>query len=153
MSDPTIYDVLKTEHRLVSELMEQAEALPEGDPKRNQLLDQIKEELLSHAKAEEAEVYPVLMPHEEFRPLALEAVEEHRVVARLLTELDRMRTTNERFTAKLTVLKENVEHHVKEEENELFAALKKVLERDEAKQLAVTFQQTKERLRRELAAA
>jgi hemerythrin-like domain-containing protein len=78
----------------------------------------------------------LLESREETRELTLEAVEEHKVVRRLLSELARMAKDSGQWMAKLTVLRENVEHHVEEEEDELFKLARSTLAPEEVEELA-----------------
>jgi len=81
---------------------------------------QIKSELEVHTHIEEKIFYPALEKPEETHDLTLEAYEEHNVVKTLLAELSAAKSADDEWQAKAKVLRENVEHHVEEEENELF---------------------------------
>lgn len=151
MPNESIYDILKREHKVVAGLLTELDDTNEDDHQaRESLFAKLQEELLLHAKAEELVFYKPLREQEDSRAISLEAVEEHRVVTHLLTELDRMQKTNERWGAKLAVLKENVEHHVEEEEGELFTHAKKVLSKEEALAIGEAFLAAKTQLKREL---
>lgn len=122
------FEPLREDHRKVAALFEKIEATTERAEKgREKLFAELKELLESHSELEESRVYPVLEEPESTHDLSLEAEEEHRVVKLLLTELGEEDHTTEQWTAKFTVLKENVEHHVKEEEEELFPKALKAL--------------------------
>jgi hemerythrin-like domain-containing protein len=117
-----LISVLTTDHRNVDDLFKRFEAADPGDTAElAHLRDLILEQLAIHAEIEEETLYPAL------RDVAtddvLEALEEHHAVKATLAELERMSPTAERFRAKMTVLIENVRHHVEEEEGEggLFA--------------------------------
>ena len=84
-----------------------------------------------HAHIEETIFYPVLKKAEESRDITLEAYEEHKVVKDLLAKLAAGKP-GDQWNAKLTVLKENVDHHVDEEEGELFDKAKNVLTDEQA---------------------
>jgi len=112
------FQLLKTDHEKVAQLFEQLEAAS-GKAKLN-VFKQIKTELELHTHIEETIFYPALEKPEPTHDLTLEAYEEHAVVKNLLSELDKARNVNDEWEAKAKVLKENVEHHVEEEENELF---------------------------------
>src|SRR6478752_7317810 len=73
--------------------------------------------------------------YDETRAIALEAYEEHALVKQLLAELASAPKDNEEWTAKFTVLKENIEHHVEEEEGEMFTKARKVFSKDEIEKL------------------
>src|SRR6185369_4691708 len=80
----------------------------------------IQSELEVHTHIEETIFYPALEKPEQTHDLTLEAYEEHKVVKTLLNELSGARSATDEWQAKAKVLRENVEHHVDEEENELF---------------------------------
>jgi hypothetical protein len=107
------------------------------------IFQQIKNELELHTHIEEVIFYPALEKANETRDLTLEAYEEHRVVKDLLGELDSAKAVSDEWEARLTVLKENVEHHVDEEENELFDKANDVLTADEAETLGDRMQAEK----------
>ena len=112
------FQLLKEDHRKVEGLFSQLESA-RGKAKL-ELFKQIKTELELHTHIEEKIFYPALEEPEETHDLTLEAYEEHAVVKTLLKELSRARTANDEWEAQAKVLQENVEHHVEEEENELF---------------------------------
>lgn len=143
----TIYDVLKKEHSEVSEILEKLSKTDESDvAARTKLFGKLQQELEAHAEAEQNVFYPELEGHEETRDIALEGRQEHHVVKTLLSELERGKVDTETWTAKLTVLKENVEHHVEEEEDEMFKKAKKVLDEETAILLAQRFKEAKAQL-------
>ena len=112
-------ELLKQDHEKVSELFEQVKAT-ESEKQHRQLYKKIKTELETHVYIEEKVFYPALKRREEFKDTVLEAIEEHRQVKTLIREIDGLADGNERFEAKLKVMIDNVEHHVEEEEDELF---------------------------------
>jgi len=112
------FELLKADHKKVSGLFDELEAAT-GKAKLN-VFNQIKTELELHTHIEETIFYPALEKPEETHDLTLEAYEEHKMVKTLLAELSGARTADEEWQAKAKVLRENVEHHVEEEENELF---------------------------------
>jgi hypothetical protein len=95
----------------------------------------LKSELDLHSHIEETIFYPALKNAEESRDITLEGYEEHKVIKNLLTELDRAKKPSDEWTAKFSVLKESVEHHVGEEEGELFSKAKDVLTDEQAEAL------------------
>src|SRR5687768_5473453 len=127
------FQLLKADHEKVAQLFEQLESAS-GNAKLT-VFDQIRTELELHAHIEEKIFYPALEQPAETHELTMEAYEEHEVVKRLLRELGRSRTANEEWEAKAKVLQENVEHHVEEEENELFSKASQVLEEEEIEEL------------------
>jgi len=112
------FELLKADHKKVNELFDQLEAAA-GKAKLN-VFNQIKTELELHTHIEETIFYPALEKPEETHDLTLEAYEEHKMVKTLLAKLSGARTADDEWQAQAKVLRENVEHHVDEEENELF---------------------------------
>ncbi len=115
--------ILKDDHRRVSDLFEKFDGLGDRAHKtRESTVRKIVEELSIHAGIEEEVFYPALRERFDANGdgQVLEALEEHHVVKLLLVELESMPSTSERYTAKVTVLNEIVDHHVEEEEDELF---------------------------------
>jgi hemerythrin-like domain-containing protein len=114
--------LLKQDHREVEQLFKRFEKAGEGAHKeKGRLVASIIEALSRHAAIEEMVFYPAVrraVPRQESS--VLEALEEHHVVKWLLSELEALDPSAERFDAKATVLIESVRHHVKEEEGELF---------------------------------
>ena len=118
------FKLLKADHQTVSELFETVEAA-RGQAK-TAAFKKLKTALDVHAHIEETYLYPALKNSDASRDIILEAYEEHKVVKDLLAELAAGKPSDQ-WNAKLTVLKENVDHHVDEEEGELFDKAKDVL--------------------------
>ena len=127
------FQLLKEDHRKVEQLFSKLESAS-GKAKLD-VFKQIKTELELHTHIEEKIFYPALEEPEETHDLALEAYEEHAVVKTLLKELGRARTANDEWEAQAKVLQENVEHHVEEEENELFPKADSALSEEELEDL------------------
>ena len=121
--------LLTEDHHNVEALFKRFEAAgAEEHAERTRVRDLVVEHLSVHAGLEELVFYPALREaSEETEALVLEGLEEHHMVKLALSELEKMAPTDERFTAKMTVLIENVRHHVEEEESELFDAARKAL--------------------------
>jgi len=127
-------ELLKKDHRKVAELFEQVEET-EDEKKHRQLFEEIKVELETHTYGEETVMYPAFEKHEALKDMVLEAYEEHKQIKTLLREITALSDGSERLDAKLKVMGENVEHHVDEEENELFPKVKKVFDGQQLEQL------------------
>jgi hemerythrin superfamily protein len=114
--------MLKDDHKTVEALFKRFEKAGDGaHVEKRAIVDRIVEALSVHASIEEQLFYPVAratVPGTE--DIALESIEEHHIVKWVLSELDSMTPEDERFDAKVTVLIENVRHHVKEEEQQFF---------------------------------
>jgi hemerythrin superfamily protein len=137
--------LLRNDHKTVEGLFKKFEkAGPNAHKTKQDLVEKIVEELSIHAAIEEQVLYPAAR---EAVPDAtdevLEALEEHHIVKWVLSELDGMNPEDERFQAKVTVLIENVRHHVEEEEQGLFPELRKAMKRKELEELAQALEAAK----------
>jgi hemerythrin superfamily protein len=131
-------ELIKSDHRKVEQLFREFEEAGDRAYKTKQeLVGQIVEELEVHATIEEEIYYPAVeaKARKDGKELIAEAVEEHHVVKVLLGELGSMSSEDEAFDAKVTVLMENVRHHVEEEESELLPQSEKILGTDELTRL------------------
>lgn len=118
----TLLDMLKEDHQKVKDLFEEFER-SEDRREKQRLAETIIMELTIHADLEENLIYPEIrqaLDDEEAQGLMDEALEEHHVVHLLVNELKKMKPSDDRFDAKMSVLAESVRHHVKEEEGEMF---------------------------------
>ena len=79
---------------------------------------------------EEAVLYPALKEHAQTKDIVLEAYEEHDVVDTILAELERTPFDDETWTAKLTEMRENLLHHIEEEEDEMFGQVRKLFDEE-----------------------
>jgi hemerythrin-like domain-containing protein len=140
------FSLLKADHRQVAELFEELENAS-GKEKLN-VFNQIKTALELHTHIEEKIFYPAVEEPKETHDLTLEAYEEHDVVKQLLKELSGAKSANDEWEARAKVLQENVEHHVDEEENELFKKASKVLSSQELETLGEEMQAEKDRKQR-----
>ena len=125
--------VLKADHRAVEQLFRQYEkAGVRAHAQKRELADRMIVALSTHAAIEEQILYPWVRDNiQDADAPVLEALEEHHVVKWLLSELESLDPTDERFDAKVTVLTESVRHHVREEEDEMFVDLRTVATRAE----------------------
>jgi hemerythrin-like domain-containing protein len=123
---------LKDEHKTVEQLFKRFEkAGDRAHAEKRDIVERFTEALSVHAALEEQLFYPVVratVPRTE--DIALESLEEHHIVKWVLSELEHMDPADERFDAKVTVLIENVRHHVREEEQDLFPRVRDELGRD-----------------------
>lgn len=137
------FNLLKQDHRKVAALFDQLEAAT-GKAKLT-VFNEIKTELELHTHIEEKIFYPAVEEPEETHDLTLEAYEEHDVVKKLLRQLSRAKTANEEWEAQAKVLRENVEHHVEEEENELFPKAESALGEEQIAELGEQMAAEKEK--------
>ena len=113
------------------------------EAKRKELFDKIDTELEIHAHIEETVFYPAIEDHEEFKDMVTEALEEHKKSKTLLSELEELGADNHDFGSKLQQLMEAVEHHVEEEEGEMFPKIREVFDEDELEQLGQELESAK----------
>jgi len=138
------FQLLKEDHKKVAGIFEKLEPTTErGVKTREELFAQLKSELDVHAWVEETIFYPALKEADETHDIVLEGYEEHKVVKTLLAELDSLAKDKEEWGAKLKVLQENVEHHVEEEEGEMFKNARKVLTGAQAEELGARMEAAK----------
>ena len=142
-------ELLKTDHRRFETLLKDGEATTERAKKtRRQILTALTSELNVHEALEEKIFYPALEPHAEAHDLVLEGFEEHHVADQIVKELHDVAKDDEQWGAKFKVLKENVEHHISDEENKLFPVAKGVLKSEELTRLGSAMKKLKAELER-----
>ena len=130
-------ELLEQEHRRFEELLKQGEDSSERAKKeRSKLLATLSAELNSHELMEEKVLYPALQSHPQAREIVLEGFEEHHVADLIVEELKQVSTNDEQWAAKFKVLKENIEHHIEEEEGEMFRLARGIFSQDELQDLA-----------------
>jgi hemerythrin superfamily protein len=125
----TAVELLKEQHREVEKLFEEFEEAKQAEDKQA-VFEEIADKLAVHAKIEETHFYPAVRA-KKTEDMVLEAFVEHTSIKRVLADLLEADPEDASFDAQVKVLKEQVEHHVEEEENELFPAAQKVLDEDE----------------------
>ena len=138
--------LLKDDHQTVKRLFRELKPLTEAAVKsRTELFERLQRELEMHAHIEEKIFYPVLRKESETHSITLEGVEEHHVIKMLLRELAEMDVATEKWAAKLNVLRENVEHHIEEEEDDMFPGARDVLDHARIVELGDQMQEEKRR--------
>jgi hemerythrin-like domain-containing protein len=139
--------LLKQDHDKVKRILEDLDSTTErGVKTREELFTKVKRELEVHESIEEEIFYPALKQHPKAKELVLEAYEEHHVVNMVMAEIGDVPFDDETWGAKCTVMKENVEHHIEEEEGEMFKQARQVFSREELEELGVRMQARKEAL-------
>jgi hemerythrin-like domain-containing protein len=143
--------LLKEDHGKVKKLLAELEKTTErGVKTRTELFATIKGELTVHETIEEEIFYPELKAHPKAKDIVLEGFEEHHVVDFLMSELEGMDVDDENWGAKAIVMKENIEHHIEEEEGEMFKAARQVFDRDELEDLGRRMERRKRSAQKEL---
>lgn len=118
--------LLKSDHDKVKELFEQFENSQSGNLQT--LFEKIKTGLEVHTHIEEKILYPQMKEFEELKEIVLEGVEEHHQVKLLIREIENLTEESEKMEPKLKVLIEDVEHHIEEEEGEMFPKIKQLVD-------------------------
>jgi hemerythrin-like domain-containing protein len=143
--------LLKHDHDKVKKLLTELESTTErGVKARSELFATIKGELTVHEIIEEEIFYPELKAHPKAKDIVLEGFEEHHVVDLLMAELESLDVSDETWGAKAIVMKENIEHHIEEEEGEMFKIARRVFEAEELEELGSRMEARKESAQREL---
>jgi hemerythrin superfamily protein len=129
--------LLKDDHKTVEKLFKQFEkAGPKAHKAKRAIVDQVIEELTTHTFIEETIFYPAARKGApDTTDHVLESVEEHHVVVWMLSELKNLDPADERYDAKMTVLMENVRHHVEEEEQDWFPKVRESMGRSQLQEL------------------
>jgi hypothetical protein len=124
--------LLTKDHEDVKKMLSELEDTTERAVKtRERVFAKLRNDLEVHETIEEEIFYPALKDHPKTRDIALEGYEEHHVVDTVMGEMRDLPVSDETWTAKFSVMKENLEHHIEEEEKEMFAQARKVFEQDE----------------------
>jgi hemerythrin-like domain-containing protein len=143
--------LLKNDHAKVKKLLTELESTTErGVKTRSELFATIKGELTIHEIIEEEIFYPELKAHPKAKDIVLEGFEEHHVVDLLMGELESLDVSDEAWGAKAIVMKENIEHHIEEEEGEMFKIARRVFETEELEDLGSRMEARKVSAQREL---
>jgi hemerythrin-like domain-containing protein len=143
--------LLKEDHKKVRKLLsELADTTPRGVKTRTELLEKIATELRVHTKIEEEIFYPALRAAaktQDDQAMYFEALEEHRAAGELvLPDLEKTDVSSDKFSGRAKVLKELVEHHAGEEEQEMFPRARELLSAEELKELGARMEQRKREL-------
>ncbi len=137
-----LFELLKQDHQHVKDLFVEIER--DGEKKlRGDLLSQLGKELDMHMQGEERFLYSALRERRRTRQKALAGFEEHHVARSLLNEFGDLTPDHERWNAKLKVLQDIIGRHIRREEQEVFAAAKKILGKNEIEEIAEEIDQQK----------
>src|SRR5438105_1771990 len=134
--------LLKKDHELVKDLMNKMDT--EEDPDQlTSMFEQLVDELGVHERIEEEIFYPALQKLPKAKEDVLEAFEEHHLVDEIVEQMD-VESDDDKWKAKFTVMKENVEHHIKDEEDKLFPKAEELLGPEKLGELGVKMADLKE---------
>jgi hemerythrin superfamily protein len=145
-----IYDALKKDHDTVKGLLERLVGSADADKEaRNQLINQIRDELVPHARAEEAVFYNSLREIEETKDLVAHGYQEHVMAEGLLRTLQVADKVDVGWQQTARKLQDAILHHIEEEEGKIFSAARQVLAIEEAEAFGDAFEQMKPQVREE----
>jgi hypothetical protein len=143
--------LLKADHDKVKKMLAEGETTTErGEKTRTELFATLKGEMMVHERIEEEIFYPTLKDHPRARDIVLEGFEEHHVVDEIMGELEATDVTDETWGAKFKVMKENIEHHIEEEEGEMFKHARAVFDGEELEELGTRMEELKKRASQEI---
>jgi hemerythrin-like domain-containing protein len=146
--------LLEQDHRKVERLLDELETTTErGVKTRMELFGRIRDELTVHEVIEEEIFYPTLKEHPRAKDIVLEGYEEHDVVDRLMGELDQLPADDETWGPKAKVMIENIQHHIEEEEGEMFDKARQVFGRQQLEDLGEKMAARKAEARNEMTEA
>ncbi|HEY7876233.1 MAG TPA: hemerythrin domain-containing protein [Actinomycetota bacterium] len=133
---PNAIELLEVDHKKVKKLLERGDDTTENAVKtRTELYSKIRSEMEVHEAIEEEIFYPALKEHPKAKEVVLEGYEEHHVVDQIMGELGETPVEDERWGAKFSVMKENIEHHIEEEEDDMFKKAHDVFSKKELDEL------------------
>ena len=128
--------LLRGDHDKVKSILKELEPTTQRATKtRTELFQRLKTELTVHEIIEEEIFYPTLKQHPKAKEIVLEGYEEHDVVDTLMGELEALSVEDETWGPKAKVMIENIEHHIEEEEGEMFGKARQVFDRQELEEL------------------
>src|SRR6202171_3223098 len=135
--------LLKNDHKKVEKIFSDLENKADD---RRALFPELDRELTVHAEIEEKIFYPAARKAEPTRDLVLESIEEHKQIKMVLADLEQTDMRTAEWGADLKVLKEDVMHHVGEEEDELFPKIQRLLTKEQLEELGTRMQEMKSQL-------
>jgi hypothetical protein len=136
--------LLKEDHEKAKKLMEEIAATTErGVKTREEKWTTLVKELTIHENIEEEIFYPALHEHPKLKDIVLEALEEHHLVDDIVEQLKDTPFEDEHWSAKFKVAKENVEHHIEEEEGPMFSKVRQEFSKDELEELGSRMEASK----------
>lgn len=136
--------LLKEDHDKAKMLMDELEKTTErGVKTREEKWTKLLKELTIHENIEEEIFYPALHQHPKLKDIVLEALEEHHLVDEIVQQLKDTPFEDEHWSAKFKVTKENVEHHIEEEEGPMFSKVREIFSKDELEELGTRMEESK----------
>ena len=142
---------LKDEHDEVKSVFKKLEKAHGAEATRT--WERLRDMLMLHEQMEETHFYPQLKKEKSAEDLILEGYEEHRVMDVLIGEISQFKPSDEQWEPKIKVLQENTEHHIEEEEGDLFPKVRKIWDKERREEVGKLMQQMKQEHKKEQRAA
>ena len=143
MAEARIYADLKKDHDRHRKLLDEIEATSRGSEERRAQFDELRKELQAHAAAEEESLYALMLANPDLRDEARHSVAEHKEIDDLLGELVEIEPNDIGWITKFREMRHRYEHHIDEEEEEMFPAAEEVLPERVEEKLAETYEERK----------
>lgn len=143
MTQAQIYRDLKADHDKQREMLKQLGELRGDSNERQMLFEKFRLELQSHAAAEEESLYAVMLGNPDLRDDARHSVSEHKEVDDLLGEMMDLDFGSDEWEAKFFHMRHRYEHHIEEEEEEMFPAADEELGAEVEAKMAATYEERK----------
>lgn len=141
----SLFSHLKQEHSEVKQILEElAKTTSNAAKSREKLFGKLTQKLLPHMAAEEGAFYSVLQEKKEVMQDVLEAFEEHHAARNVFDELVNLPFTEANWGAKLNVFKEMIEHHIKEEEGQIFKDTREALSPEQIEKIFIHLKEIEE---------
>lgn len=144
---PSIYDAIIADHEKHRDLMDTIVNTEGDSPERRKAWREFYCEIKSHSAAEEEEFYSVLMQETWGQDTARHSVSEHKEMDEMLDELNEMDMSSPGWLTRFKTMKHDYEHHIEEEENEVFTRAKKVVGEEDNDSYGQRFLDRKEKER------
>jgi len=144
-----IYEVLRKDHAKVRMLLTELLLLEDKSDRRKDLIQEIRDEWIPHARAEEAVFYNSLRSLDAAKDIVMHSYQEHIEVEAMLKMLQAKDKVSMDWKKTAQKLKNALEHHIQDEEGRIFNVAQQLLTRDEAEQMARAFERMKPEIREE----
>ncbi len=138
-----IYSALRKDHRLFESLLNRLVRAKAGGDRWKTLLDELREGLIPHAHAEEAVFYNALREFDEGKRIVAESYVEHAVAETELRALLAMKKIDAKWNLGIKKLRNDLKHHIRQEEGHTFAMARKLFTKTEANEMGAAFERLK----------
>jgi Fe2+ transport system protein B len=143
MADARIFEDLKADHHRHRKLLADLAETSGDSADRRKLFEAFRVEVTAHAAAEEMSLYATMLGKPDLRDEAQHSVSEHKEIEDFLGELYEMDMASSGWLVKFKEMRHRYEHHIDEEEEEMFPAAADGLDDAEVKKLAGIFEARK----------